>query len=607
MEYRSLNIDQLIGEDRILRFSFSSEEPYMRSYGLEVLGHEEGCIDFSRLNNSAPLLVDHNTGQLVGVVLRAGLENKRTFCEVKFSRNAFAQEIVNDINDKIRRNVSVGYQIDEMIEEQRNGKTVYVAKKWTPLEVSIVAIPADQTVGILRKQEVAPEALQEEIKQENKKEVKKMDVNIVEIENAAAKRERERVSAVNSIVEKYPVMKEDAQRAIENGMDLGDFRALVLEKAFNAKPVQPTETADLGMSKKEVKEYNLFRAIKAATLGDWSMAEFEREVSNEVAKRTKRESSNQHSFYLPEDLLKRDMSTTSTEGGYNVATQVRSIIDELSDALFVEKLGATFFRSLTGNVAIPRANAVCAGYWVAENVAPTESSPTFTQIAMSPNRVATYVEISRQLLLQSSNDVQSYVNMLLGRALAEALNVAAINGTAATTDAQPTGILNDTNVNSIIAGDSTAGAALAWGDIVNMETEVSVDNGLQGRLAYLTNAKVRGKLKQTLSSSAAGANFIWNNSPVVGVGEVNGYPAYVSNLVPSDLADASSTALLNNSAMVFGNWADLLIGMWGGLELMVNPYSLDTQNQIRICANMLADIAIAHPESFCIVKDVITS
>ena len=136
-------------EDRTYDFPFSSEQPVARYFGNEILSHEKGAADLSRLNDGAPLLFNHNPDRVIGVVERAYIddEKRRGYARVRFSRNEFAQEVLRDVRDGIIRNVSFGYAIDKM-EERSSGE--FVATSWTPTEVSAVAIPADQTVGFGR-------------------------------------------------------------------------------------------------------------------------------------------------------------------------------------------------------------------------------------------------------------------------------------------------------------------------------------------------------------------------------------------------------------------------------------------------------------------------
>jgi len=251
---------------------------------------------------------------------------------------------------------------------------------------------------------------------------------------------------------------------------------------------------------------------------------------------------------------------------------------------------------LQGNIAIPRATGGATAYWVAESGSPTESQAAFDQVTMSGKTVGAFSDISRKLLLQSSIDIEGYVRNDLATALALAIDSAAIEGTGSSN--QPTGILNTSGIGSVAGG--TNGAAPTYANIVGLETEVAQDNADIGSLRYLTNTKVRGKLKQTYTNPTYG------EIPVFGAdGTMNGYGVAVTNHVPSNLTKGTASAIC--SAIIFGNFADLIVGMWGSLDLMVDPYTASSSGTVRVVALQDLDIAVRHPESFAAMKDALTT
>ena len=146
-----------------MRLSFSSEEPVTRQSffsdpWVEVLGHERSEVDMERLNNSAPLLYNHDRSERenrIGVVERAWLENGRGYAEVRLSKRAEVEGIWQDVRDGILRNVSVSYRINErtLETEHKDKPDQYRVVSWTPMEISLVDIPADASVGIGRSTE----------------------------------------------------------------------------------------------------------------------------------------------------------------------------------------------------------------------------------------------------------------------------------------------------------------------------------------------------------------------------------------------------------------------------------------------------------------------
>jgi HK97 family phage major capsid protein len=267
--------------------------------------------------------------------------------------------------------------------------------------------------------------------------------------------------------------------------------------------------------------------------------------------------------------------------------------------MMVQQLGAMTLGGLVGDVAIPKQTGGATAYWVAESGAPTESDQTVGQLALAPKTCGAFTDISRKLLKQSSIDIEGFVRLDLSTVLALALDAAAIAGTGA--DNQPTGILNTTGIGDVACGDPD-GAAPVWADIVGLETEVAVDNADIGALAYLTNAKARGKLKVTEKATNTG-QFVWENG-TDGFGLLNGYRAAASNQVPSNLTKGAGTAL---SAIIFGNFSDLILALWGTVDILVDPYTGSTTGTVRVVALQDADIGVRHAESFAAAQDAVTT
>jgi HK97 family phage major capsid protein len=258
-------------------------------------------------------------------------------------------------------------------------------------------------------------------------------------------------------------------------------------------------------------------------------------------------------------------------------------------------MGTTLLTDLTGNIAIPRATAGSTGYWVAESGAPTESQQAFDQVALTPKTLGAYVDYSRRLLLQSSIAVEAFIRMDIARTIALMIDLAAIAGSGASN--QPRGILNTSGIGSIAGG--TNGAAPTWDHIVDLESAVANANAPAGSLGYLTNTKVRGKLKKTQMFSGTNGIPVWQG------GELNGARAEVSNQVPSNLTKGTSSGVC--SALIYGNWSDLLIAMWGGLDMMLDPYTGATSGTKRVVALQDVDVNVRYPVSFASMQDALTT
>ena len=589
-------------ESRTVELAFSSENPYERWWGVEILDHSPTSIRLGRLTQSGPLLMDHETDDQIGVIESVQIGNDRVGrAVVRFGKSARAEEIFQDVLDGIRRNVSVGYMIHKaQLVETGDGENadIYRVTDWEPYEISIVSVPADTTVGIGRSAEENTPII------EIKEEIKIMSTETQTVDIAGAeKRGADNAQAITkeilAIGQQYKCA-DLAAEAIQKGLSVKEFMNEVLVKMAN----KPIDSADIGMSTKEAKQFSFLRALNAlANPTDKKVqdaARFEREASDAFAAKYGRSA---QGFYVPIEVQKRDLLVgTATAGGHTVDTFLlaQNFIDLLRNRMMVTRMGAQVLGGLTGNIAIPRQTGGATAYWVAENGAPTESQQAFDQVTMSPKTLGAFTDISRKLLLQSSLDVEAFVRNDLATVVALAIDSAAISGTGASN--QPTGILSTSGIGDVAGG--TNGLAPTWAHIVELWSDLAVANADFGSLGLLTNAKVIGKLMSTLKAAGV-AGFIVEDFPGQdGIVNVSGLRGGVSNQVPSNLTKGTSSGVC--SAIISGNFNDLIIGQWGALDLMVDPYTGSTAGTVRVVALQDVDIAVRHPESFSAMKDALT-
>jgi len=613
-EIRQSDIDK---DRRTVSLSFSSEEPVERWYGVEILDHSQGAVDLSRIKKAGALLINHDPRDQVGVIEEVYLDqaDRKGRAIVRFGRSAKAEEIFQDVLDGIRKNVSVGYVVKEMkFEKQENGMDWYRVTRWIPLEISLVSIPADATVGVGRNFETevkiikevtqngAEEKKQEETKQEEKREkIKELkEVKMEDIKKEILEQEQKRVAEILAIGETHGCL-DLAKKAISEGRSVDEFKGMVLEIVYKARKIESVDP-NIGMSEKEVRQFSIVRAINAMANHNWNLAPFEKEASDAVAKRIGKEP---QGFYIPNDVLssplvsRRDLEKgTGTAGGYTVATEllVAEFIELLRNAMMVRKLGARVLGGLVGDIAIPKQTGGATAYWVGESTAPTESQQTFGQLGMSPKTVGAFTDISRKLLLQSSIDVEAFVRQDLATILALAIDLACINGSG--TSNQPTGILNTSGIGVVAIG--TNGGAPTYDHIVQLWKEVAQDNALTGSLGFLTNAIMIAKLSRTPKVSGYPVYIIENLPGQDGMTTMLGLPCGMSNQVPSNLVKGTSS---DCSAIIFGNWADLIIGQWGTVDVLVDPYTGGAAGTVRVRVLQDVDIGIRHAESFAAIKD----
>lgn len=402
--------------------------------------------------------------------------------------------------------------------------------------------------------------------------------------------------------ERYPGIDKLATDAIVAGHSVDQFRASAMEFLSN----QPKPTNDIGLTERERNEYSFMRAIRAMASvkegkGVPKDCGFEMAASRAYAEKAEKDP---QGIFVPPDVLfygaaQRDLNvTTSTAGGNLVATQLLagSFIEMLRNKMVVMGMGARMLDNLVGNIAIPRMTGGATAYWVAESGAPTESQQAFDQVTMSPKTIGAFTDISRKLLIQSSVGIENLVRQDLATVIALELQRVAINGSG--TAPEPRGILNVAGIGSVAGG--TNGLAPTWDHIVNLETEVAIDNADMGNLAYLTNTKVRGKAKRTFIDSPGSGQKLWQG----GATPLNEYACGVTNAVPSNLTKGTSSGVC--SAIIFGNWAELFIGFWSGLDLTVDNLTQATSGTLRLVALQDADVATRHVESFAAMVDALT-
>lgn len=403
----------------------------------------------------------------------------------------------------------------------------------------------------------------------------------------AAADERARVASITAITRQHGA-DDLAQGLIESGATEATAMRQVLESlakragqpaALKTAAAQPIASggADIGLTEKEARSYSFLRAIRAQAFpndrGAYEAAAFEREVSEATAKVM---GSDARGYMVPHDVLRRDLTVASASAaGDLVFTDARpgSFIELLRNRLALATLGVQTLTGLNGPVAIPKQTGGATAYWVAEKGSPTESNPTVGQVNMTPKTLGAYTEFSRRLILQSSIDVESMVRQELATVMALEIDRAALYGTG--TNSQPMGLKFVTGLNTV----DFAANAPTYAEVVELETLVAADNADIGALSYLTTSTRYGGLKTTEKASGTGQYILEPG------GTVNGYPIVRSNQVESN-------------DVWFGVWNQMLMGMWGALDLQVNPYALDTSGGVRVTALQDVDVAVRYAECF---------
>ena len=585
---RSYAVTMRKRDDRTFEASLSSETVVERFFGGERLVHTTEAVDLTRARDGLPLLFNHDPDEPIGLVQGVRVEDRKLRGTLRFGNSRRAQELAADAADGLVRNMSISYRPIEM-EPDPDEDDVYNVTRWEVLEASITPIPADPAVGIGRSYG--------DITMENEETTLHLSRSERRREKRAREEERRRVHDIMALGEKYDV-PELAARAVEGGWTVEQMTRQILDEMERKQGPTPNPMGPLGdldMSPREADRFSFVRAIRAQMDPKYAMREcgFELECSRAVAQKLGREP---QGLFVPLDVQTRVMSVgTATAGGYLKGTDhlADSFIDMLRDAIVIESLGATVLDGLQGDVDIPRQDAQSTAYWVAEGGAPTTSQPTMGQLLLSPKTVGGFTDMTRKLILQSSPQVEDMVRRDLAQVLAAAIDRVAINGGGTN---EPVGILQTTGIGAVSLGAN--GGPPTWASIVNLIREVAIDNALEGNLAFLTNAAVVATLRQTAKVSGTDSKMILEES------ELLGYPVRQTNLVPSNLTKGTGT---NLSAMIFGNFRDVILAYWSALDLLVDPYTLGTSGGVRVIAFRDVDIGIRHAQSFAAIQDMVTS
>lgn len=399
-----------------------------------------------------------------------------------------------------------------------------------------------------------------------------------EEENTRYDELRSEIEALDSKIERAEQIEADKRRIEEMKMQRNRQR--------------DTRTKD---EDKVKKRYSLVRAMYHAARNK-PLDGVEKEMQEEAEREAEKANQVIRGIGVPSMLFAPAQRADLTAGvaataADTIATDLGELIPFLRPRLQVQNLGATMLMDLQGDLELPRKTGETTANWTGETTAATETNPTFEKFKLSPKRLAAFTEYSLQLLRQSSIGVENMVREDLAFATQKAVDLAAINGSGSSN--QPTGILNISGISSVAIG--TNGGAPTRDHLVDLVAAIDTSNALMGNLSFLTTPGVKGKLMKTKTDAGSGI-FVWSE----GTSNLIGYNAATSTQVPSNLTKGTGT---NLHAILFANWSELIVASWLGLDVIVNPYSRDTEGLIRTTVNSFWDINVRHKESFAAIVD----
>jgi HK97 family phage major capsid protein len=597
---------------------FSSEALVDRGGYYEVLSHEPGAIRGGRLDRGMAVLVNHEPADHVGVVESWTVgQDRRGRASLRFGVGARAAEIFEDVKTGIRSGVSVRYVVHDFREETApDGLPLMRVTDWEPTEISLASVPADIESAVGRTITTCPATpggRSENMSQEQNPAPAASVVDVREVETRTRAADLARVNEIMAIgdANKLPEL---ARHAIATGQTLDDFRRQALDEIGKRQAAISSASASVGMTEKEIKRYSFVRAIRAlANTTDRGLQEaaaFEFDCSRAAQDSSGRTS---RGIMVPHDVTTYQRAVmiagTANVGGYlkETAIHAESFIDALRNRCVVLQAGATEMGGLVGDVAIPRIDTVSTATWVGEDTAHTQTNPVLGQMALTPRQVGAYSDISKKLLAQSTPAADMIVQNDLALALATAIDRAAFHGTGTL---QPLGIAGatGTGITGVSASytGATDGASPTYAHLVGVESALAGANGDVGKTAWITNASVRGKLRQIFTNATYGSQPLFTNvagSP--GEGEILGYRCLVTNQVANNVTRGASTSIC--SFAFLGDWSALVVGMWTGVDLLVDPYSLSTRGQVRVVAIQLADVNLRQAGAMAFLGGILTT
>lgn len=592
-----------INEDaRTVELAISSEEPVERSWGIEILGHNPGEPDLTFLESGgAPLLMDHNARDQVGVVERVSLgADRKLRATVRLGRGARAEEAWRDVADGIRRNVSVGYELLEVREESaRQGKPrSFRAVRWRPLEVSFVAIPADQTVGVGRA-DGSPVQPSRGKPMETKN-------DSAEAEGLSA-RERE-IIAIGRLAE----MPDLATDAILRGSTVEAFRKQVLElRAARSRPLgfMPPDDLAAPQIKRTFKvqgwrgEMALPEDFKGTVvrMGDGNYCPILTPGDRLAA-------------FLPDDddakaarelgfagFVRALVNGTKTRldqrvlggasigtGGAMVPTPLAlDLIDRLrADAVLLE-LGARVVPMASATLRFARVTTDPVGTWRAENAAINESDPAFDNVTLAKKSWAVMTRFSRELLQDAPNTEIALQNMF-ARVGALALDTGGLVGAGGTA---PQGIAGASGIQSVVMGAN--GAQLTnWVQPLNAVQLLEAANA--GTISGMVMAPRTARTIYGWTDTT--------NQPLRPPPRLEGIPLRVTSAMPVNETQGTAN---NASSILLGDFREVMIGMGAEIEITAHPDRYAELGQIALIGFMRGDVQLQRPAAMARIQGII--
>ncbi len=611
-EFTRADIDET---NRTVIVAFSSEQTVQRSFGLEVLSHNPIDVDLSFLDSGrAPLLFEHDREEQIGVVESATInQDKVGRAVVRFSKSEDGDAVFQDVLDGIRSNISVGYKITgQRTEDTPDGKVVYC--QWTPVEISVVSIPADQTVGIGRsddpieshelntsepgshssdaargsqsEQNTSDSQIADEVTKDdtgvdnsndaqrgepnnNKNKGIKMTIETQFDADEIRSAERARVSEITSLAKRFDA-DEVATQFITDGRSIDEFRAYIVEKVGKAPAVR--STASIGLSEKETQEYSLGRAIQALVSGDFSNAGYELECSRAAAK-AQGKLQTRSNLFVPAEVLTRAAGANAVTATGNPSLVNRTkvgFMDVLFNNTIAQRLGVQYMTGLNGVIELPKFTSAVQARFVDEGADGTVDAISSGVVELKPRTLVALAELTRSMVLNGTA-MEQRIQSQLQKAVATKIDAAVFEA-----------ILAEAG----IAWGTLGAGGLDYAAIRELIKNVEVANALNDLSKFAFDPLVGNALATTVKDTNTAGIYLRADD-----GSVAGYETASSNHVGSNI--------------IFGDFSNVTVGNWTTLELAIDDSTKFTSGGFLLRAMTDIDVAVTRPEAFAGYKNVL--
>lgn len=587
--------------DGEIRISFSSEEPYERYWGIEILSHSADAIQMDRVANGVPWLFNHDPDKPIGRLVNWRIENGKLYADPVFGRSQFAQEMKAEIEYGILPDTSIGYMINdlEMIKKE-DGKEHYLVTRWMPYEGSTVTIPADYTVGMGRKMnpveanEPATETPQpgENRALTEQQSTEERAVIMAETITPAAPDRTEEIRNIRALEDnygsKYPQLKDAFTKGYTGEISLSQLHAEVFKVMATESQKAPVAT-QIGMSPAETKRYSVARALSLIAAGkplDGLELEANRALESVYAGR-KGYVARPNQVLVPWEVQQRALNSAgATAGATLVQAGFGQFYDFKANQTVWQKIGCTVFNLPDGTLTLPRGTSAGTASWIDGTTGTVSASdPGLGSVSLDPKWASAQTPVYLNLLTKSSIDAEGWLMTNMMKRLENKFDAAMWDDSA------------DSNAPSAIVGTSgvgsVTGASFDYADLLEFIGDVDSNNGLMGNLGFVTTPTVGALLAGRVKSASTSHGYVFDLAPITSGAQYTGagFPVY-------------TTANCASGYLFFGDWSTVAVGTWGAMQIIVDPYSSASSGQVTFTAISAFDFGLLYPGSISIASSV---